>query len=166
MTAAVVLTAAVVVLVVVIHRVRNRWLRVRVVGLSMSPTFQPGDRVLARRTDLSRISAGDVVVIEGPVADAQQFAHRVAQWMSDYVVVDRDLPAITPDSGKTQRIIKRVAAVAGEPLPFPVPGYGEGSVVPVDQLAVLGDNLDQSIDSRHHGFIPATHVLGVVRPSQ
>ena len=36
-------------------------------------------------------------------------------------------------------------------------------VVPVDRYFVLGDNRDNSLDSRYWGFVPIEHILGEVR---
>lgn len=142
--------------------VRRNWLQVTVVGESMSPTFRPGDRILARRVQPERVRAGDVVVIEGTAADAEQFAARIAAaWRAPYEVVDRQIPP-TVAEGNGLRMIKRVAATAGERLPFAVPGLPVGAVVPAGRLAVVGDNPDVSIDSRHHGFITLDQVMGRV----
>ena len=59
-----------------------------------------------------------------------------------------------------QRAIKRVAAVAGDPVPVSVrPVTGSTDIVPSGMLVLLGDGA-RSGDSRHWGFIPAEHVIG------
>lgn len=81
--------------------------RVEIVGESMSPTFHPGDRVLARKVDPGLVRTGDIVVIEGPAADAEQFAARISRWQSPYQVVDRDVPVEVVAKASSQRMIKR-----------------------------------------------------------
>lgn len=142
--------------------VRRTWLRVEIVGPSMSPTFESGDRVLARRVDPGRLRTGDVVVIEGPAA-ATEFAAAMLDRSRGYEVVEHGPVVLPSASGPTQKVIKRVAAVPGERLPFAIPGHPEGSVVPGGWLAVVGDNADQSNDSRHYGYVSLRHVLGRVR---
>jgi signal peptidase I len=59
-------------------------------------------------------------------------------------------------------LVKRVAAVAGDPVPA---GFGAAvgvSRVPPDHFLVLGDNPAESHDSRHEGFIPHARIRGVV----
>jgi signal peptidase I len=57
-------------------------------------------------------------------------------------------------------MIKRVGAVAGEPVPegIPVPD----AVVPEGKLVLLGDNAEISFDSRIVGYFPAELLLGGV----
>ncbi|WP_328989054.1 S26 family signal peptidase [Kribbella sp. NBC_01245] len=142
--------------------VRRTWLRVEIVGPSMSPTFESGDRVLARRVDPGRLRTGDVVVIEGPAA-ATELAAAMLNRSRYYEVVERGSVVLPSEGGTTQKVIKRVAAMPGERLPFAVPGHPEGSVVPDGRLAVAGDNPDQSNDSRHYGYVSVRHVLGRVK---
>ena len=142
--------------------VRRVWLRVEISGASMSPTFKSGDRVLARRVDPGRLAAGDVIVFEGPGADAEKAAELIGR-LRTYVAVAQDPPEFTGKGGSGQRVIKRVAAVAGERLPFAIPGHPEGSVVPAGRLAVTGDNPAASVDSRQLGYVFADQVVGRVR---
>ncbi|GIJ56231.1 S26 family signal peptidase [Virgisporangium aurantiacum] len=122
-----------------VYAVRRRYLVVTVVGPSMTPTFHDGDRVLVRRRDGLRCRTGDVVVLRAP--EQPGWRDRPPEWH-----------------------LKRVAAVAGEPVPAAVEracGQPSGSPVPADHLVVLGDNV-VSYDSRSWGFLPADRVLGAV----
>ncbi|WP_220448853.1 S26 family signal peptidase [Nonomuraea mesophila] len=59
--------------------------------------------------------------------------------------------------------IKRVAAVAGDPLPdWLVPAPPDVSHVPAGYVAVAGDNA-RSQDSRHMGLIDCRDILATVR---
>ncbi|MGW5264947.1 signal peptidase I [Microbispora sp. NPDC004025] len=121
------------------------WLRrtlavVVVSGVSMEPAFHASDRLLVRRSGPSRLKVGDVVVFARPSRYAGEELLPVEErWM-----------------------VKRVAALPGDPVP--------GSVLPVvaqprvasDRLVVLGDNPGASYDSRQFGFLPADLILGVV----
>lgn len=64
------------------------------------------------------------------------------------------------DRLRNSRVIKRVAAVPGDPVPFPIDG--SGPLVPPGSLVLLGDNPDGSGDSRQYGYVPVDAVVGVV----
>jgi signal peptidase I len=111
---------------------RRRLFVVTVRGLSMRPTLQPGDRLLARRVPLARVRVGQVVVVAAP-----------------------DHLAGVP------WLVKRVVALPGDPVP-PNVDPGRASWVPPDCFLVLGDNAAVSRDSRHLGFLAGGDLLGVV----
>jgi signal peptidase I len=121
---------------------RRNWAVITVEGPSMEPTFHQGDRVAVRRTPGFTVSAGDVVVIERRDTLPAQHGQPVRAW---------DGPSW---------MIKRVGAVAGEPVPDGIPVTD--AVVPAGQLVLLGDNAEASIDSRMIGYFSADLVLGGV----
>jgi signal peptidase I len=112
---------------------RKRLIVVVVEGSSMLPSYRDGERVLAARRHPRTLRPGQVVILNGPRP-----------------MVGRD--------GVSGRIIKRVAAIQGQPVPDGV----EGSFVPAGHIVVLGDNMSGSVDSRQLGFIPARIVLATV----
>ncbi|MBE3008902.1 hypothetical protein IL992_06830 [Microbispora sp. NEAU-D428] len=124
----------------------RRTLRVvEVHGESMKPGLWPGDRVLVRtlrpgRPGRSgrRVRPGDIVVISR-VGPGEGFAL----------------------DGGTNLVIKRAAAVAGDPIP---PGFEalKETRVPPGRLLVLGDNPSRSTDSRQWGLLPESRITGVV----
>jgi signal peptidase I len=121
---------------------RRNWAVITVEGTSMEPTFCHGDRVAVRRTPGFTVSSGDVVVIER--RDHFPDQHR------------------RPAGIRSDRrwMIKRVGAVAGEPVPAGIPVTD--AVVPAGKLVLLGDNAEASFDSRLIGYFPADLVLGGV----
>jgi len=124
---------------------RRRIAIVTVTGQSMEPTLTAGDRVLVRRTRLRSVRTGQIVVVETPTENRE--------WTGE--PAGRDL--------KREWMIKRVAAVPGEPLPDGLPAAIAATVaVPDGKLIVLGDNPPMSMDSRSLGYIPGERLLGVV----
>ncbi|RAG83704.1 hypothetical protein DN069_20845 [Streptacidiphilus pinicola] len=130
-----------------LRRLRRRLVVITVQGMSMSPSFVHGERVLIRRGDPTRLCTGEVVVLEHPDSATQGEATGAG-----------------PQPGGRNWFIKRVAAVAGEPVPASVvrlnsmPG---GSIVAPGEVVVLGEH-PHSEDSKQWGSVPLDLVLGAV----
>ncbi|KHD76748.1 S26 family signal peptidase [Actinoplanes utahensis] len=113
---------------------RRALLVVEVTGASMEPTHRSGDRLLAVRG--GRPGRGDVVLLRHPEAASR--------------------PA-----GASEYLVKRVAAMPGDPVPDTVAPVAGAGVVPPGSCVVLGDSPD-SVDSRTWGFVPCSDVAGRV----
>ncbi|MET9323498.1 S26 family signal peptidase [Streptomyces sp. NPDC003038] len=137
--AAVAAVAAAASVALTLHR---RYVVVTVAGASMNPTLADGDRVLVRRTPLHAIRAGRLVV------------------------------AVPPQDGRWggrvrghRLLIKRAAAVAGDPLPregAPALAGLPEERVPPGRVVLLGDNPAESLDSRFCGYFRADQIVGAV----
>jgi signal peptidase I len=114
--------------------VRWRHLVVTVDGDSMSPAYRDGERLLVRRRRLGGVRRGMPVLVRLP----------------------------PPEGGAVGEVlmVKRAAALPGDPLPAGVPGRER--VVPPARLVVLGDNPNGSHDSRAVGWVRAGALVGVV----
>ncbi|MGW8556695.1 S26 family signal peptidase [Streptomyces tubercidicus] len=126
---------------VAVALIRSRYLVVTVEGSSMVPTLADGDRVLVRRTPLAAISAGQLVVTEPPT-DRRWGATRPSRWL-----------------------IKRAAAVPGDPVPrdsAPALRDLPEKRVPQGRVVLLGDNPEESLDSRFCGYFRDEQIIGVV----
>lgn len=126
---------------------RRQLVWIRVDGWSMEPTLREGDRILVWRTNSARLKHGRIVVVQQPRPD----------------LVWPGLPCGRSIAGYNW-MVKRVVAVAGDPLPH---GYRAlrkvtDLTVPMGRLLIVGDNLAESFDSRTLGFIPADRVLGIM----
>ena len=114
---------------------RARLLAVTVQGESMAPTLRTGQRILVRRT--RSVHRGQIVVLANPSESVRVGASPA--WL-----------------------VKRAAAVAGDPVPDGVPETGP---VPAGKLVLIGDNTEPGYDSRRIGYFDAATVLGVmIRP--
>jgi len=122
---------------VAVFAVRRRFVLATVEGYSMTPTLRPGDRLLVRRTSLSRLTAGDLVVVEP----------------------DERMAAPGPRRS-TGYVVKRLAAIPGDPVPEQVPSAN--GRVPPGRMAILGDNPGASRDSRDYGLVAQDRLVGVV----
>jgi signal peptidase I len=133
--------------------VRRRLAIITISGVSMSPTYAPGDRVLVRRISMRQLQVGQVVVFEQPADEAQKSRPRQVRGLR-----------------RQHWMIKRIAAMPGDNWTHPeggpsAPGRGTAGQrlqVPPGQIAVLGDNRRISHDSRQLGFIPGDQILGIV----
>ncbi|MGW0196751.1 S26 family signal peptidase [Nonomuraea sp. NPDC003201] len=135
-------------LVAVLWVLRKRYLVVTVRGYSMRPSYLPGEKVLVRRTAAAKVRRGQTVVFETPGRTGEGAVAQAAPPPPGSFVVDVGL------------LIKRAVATGGDRVDFPVPGAGP--VVPEGHLAVRGDNVDESFDSRDFGYVPPERVVGVV----
>jgi signal peptidase I len=136
---------------------------------SMSPTYEPGDRIAFERVDGSRVRRGDVVLFSAP--------HRYpfdAYVMERVVGVGGDHVVCCTTEGAKERLV-----VNGKPLaePYVKDGDADGAhkaydvTVPAGRLFLLGDHRANSRDSRffaddHDGTVPVSAVRGRVMQSR
>ncbi|MFD9687007.1 S26 family signal peptidase [Kitasatospora sp. NPDC059088] len=123
-----------------------------VAGPSMSPALRPGQRVLVLRRGLARLRAGRIVVV-APAGLAARGGGPVGGGPAG------DGPAA---ARPVRLLVKRLAALPGEPVPPPVRPVLPAGTVPGGHVVLLGDNPDFSTDSRLWGAVPADRVVGVV----
>ncbi|MEU6425259.1 S26 family signal peptidase [Microbispora sp. NPDC046973] len=126
---------------------RRRLLMVSVSGDSMRPAYRSGDRVLVRRVPAGRLRREDVVLAD------------VAGLVLERAGLTRSQVTVDPGAGY---VVKRVAAVPGDPVPAEVPREADETAVPRGAFVLLGDNAGHSVDSRHFGYVPAAGLVGKV----
>jgi signal peptidase I len=140
----VVATALVVLLAASATWLRRSWIVVGVAGNSMAPTLLDGQTVVARRVarkSQRRIQRSEIIVF------------RLAQCLVEGLG-SQDLPLR----------VKRVAFVAGDPLPSwaTTEPWAKGLTdVPTGKVLVIGDN-PKSQDSRQLGFVDVKSILAIV----
>ncbi|RKP48000.1 signal peptidase I [Cohnella endophytica] len=146
----------------------------KVDGHSMDPTLRDGQRVFVSKlphTFSYYPNYGDIVIIDSRV-------HRHRSFMDD--VMDNPLFQLMGNNDDRTFYVKRVIGKPGdvlelkdhevyrngEPLDEPYvkeameQSDGERWVVPDGHIFVMGDNRNNSEDSRAIGFIPLDHVMG------
>jgi signal peptidase I len=137
---------------------------------SMKPTLLVGDHILVNKfiygikipfTDRTLVSVttpkrGDVIVFKFPRDTSKDYIKRVIGLPGDQI-----------------QLIDRRLLVNGKPVDDPHAFYSLSGImpnsflrhfgpitVPADHLFVMGDNRDESSDSRVWGFVPMPYVLG------
>jgi signal peptidase I len=152
---------------------------------SMAPTLLPGDRILVDMHAYERENPcpGDIVVFRLPTDRSALFVKRVVAQGGDVVEIrDRrgyvngrplQEPYVRYSFPGQARAGDNFPPAQGEELPGATLSWGEemqsyvqngALVVPSGSYFVLGDNREESWDSRFWDFVPQSDILGKVGP--
>lgn len=143
-------------------------------SVSMEPTIQVNDRVMVNKLayQFGEVGRGDIVVFTNPMEPESTETLPEA-------VIRSVLEAVGIRTRGLDDLIKRVVGLPGETLEIKdgemlidgspiaetytdasfLPDFGP-VVIPDDSVFVMGDNRDESFDSRRFGPIPIDHVIG------
>lgn len=119
---------------------------------SMAPTLEVGDQIVVTRYMRTEPERGEVIVFRSPLAADELMVKRVIGVPGD--VVDSRLGRVRV-GGHTlaEPYVLRAAAT----------GAIEAQIIPADSYYVLGDNRDDSLDSRAWGYVPRERIVGRAR---
>jgi signal peptidase I len=123
---------------------------------SMFPTLQQGDRILVQKIGFS-IQRGDILVFRRPPGDVWD--------TNDEDLVKRviGLPGETISSrGNTVYIIGKALAEPYLPKGTVLGRAIPPTKIPAGDYYMMGDNRNNSEDSRYWGFLPRSYVVGKV----
>jgi signal peptidase I len=141
--------------VVLLLLVLRAWVAepLRIPSASMSPTLRPGEHVLAEKVS-SHVRSwhrGDVVVFASPV-DGELLVKRVVGIGGDLVGLEDGLLVVNG---------RRIDEPYTDPDALDSVYYGPVRV-PAGEVLVMGDNRDNSVDSRKFGPVPTSQIEGRV----
>lgn len=123
--------------------------RVRVDGFSMRPTLEDGEFVLVNKMSyrFGAVQRGDIIVFHFPLNPKEELIKRVIGLPGDRVSVQNHQVYIN-------------GQMLNEPYIAQAPIYSGEWTVLDGQLFVMGDNRNNSNDSKDWGPLPAENVVG------
>jgi signal peptidase I len=123
--------------------------RVRVDGLSMQPTLEDGEFILVNKISYqwNEIERGDIVVFDFPLNMDEELIKRVIGLAGDKVVVQNNQVFVNDQ-------------LLNEPYIAQAPMYSGEWIVTEGNIFVLGDNRNNSNDSKDWGLLPIENVVG------
>lgn len=123
--------------------------RVRVDGFSMRPTLEDGEFVLVNKMSyrFGEFSRGDIIVFHFPVNPAEDLVKRVIGLPGDHVLVQNNQVFVN-------------GQLLNEPYIAQSPLYSGEWTIADGNLFVLGDNRNNSNDSKDWGLLPEDKVVG------
>jgi signal peptidase I len=126
---------------------------VHVIGLSMYPTLDNDDYLIATKIDyhFHHPQRGDIIIMRDPYDPSKDFVKRVIALPNERLLI-RDSHIYV--NGK---LLSEPYLVGPEPWTvnnnWPVNGTGDGEAIPSNAYFVMGDNRNHSSDSRMFGFV-------------
>ena len=158
---------------------KSRWVQAfRIPSTSMEPTVLAGDFIFVSKRPVRQLHRGDLVVYESPTNTGVMFLKRIVGVagdtlaMRDGVLVRNGKSVVEPftkplhptyrvDSLADGRRWQLAHLVSGDPRAYHPDMRNWGPiVVPRDSVFILGDNRDESYDSRFLGGLGADRVRG------
>lgn len=148
---------------------------------SMEPTIYVGDRVVIDKsaytleipfTDVvlaktGAVDRGDIVIINSHAADTR-LIKRVVAVEGDTVRLEENRLSINGEKASVEakgsslfleNILGHTRTIALNTLPSPAKSFNSVTV-PKGHVLALGDNRNNSVDSRYYGFIPVEEIQG------
>lgn len=119
---------------------------------SMSPTLEVGDRIVVTRYFGGDPERGHVIVFQSPRDEGELLVKRVIGVPGDLVDARLGRVRIGEHTVPEPYVLHQAASGAIEP-----------QVIAANCYYVLGDNRDESLDSRSWGVVPRDRIIGRAR---
>lgn len=128
---------------------------------SMEPNLLVGDHLIVNKMAFAPIRRGDIIVFKFPKDPERDFIKRVIGLPGDTIELRRQAVHVNgqPLDEPYAHFLEPARGIA-DPVSDDVrQDYGPVTVPP-DQYFMMGDNRDNSEDSRYWGFLPKSYVKG------
>ncbi|BFT29803.1 signal peptidase I [Alteromonas sp. D210916BOD_24] len=151
---------------------------------SMEPTIQVGDRVVVDKSaytlklpftnvvivNTGDIERGDIVIIDSTAADTRLIKRVIAieddtvQLKDNHLVINGEYASLTQLEGSQlkEQILGHHRSIALASPSSPISSFQQVKV-PKDHILAMGDNRNNSLDSRYYGFFPIAEIQGRAR---
>jgi signal peptidase I len=145
-------------------------------GSSMEGTLLPGDRIFAQEFPLRPPERGKMAIFLSPQDHKIDLVKRVIAIPGDHIRISRKVVILNGTALDEKYVFHKAIDPDFYPDDFPndssLPGCQEGHemlsqqvvngeiVVPAGKYFVLGDNRDDSLDSRCWGFVSSSDIIG------
>lgn len=131
----------------------------QVVGDSMVPTLETGDRLILNK--LAEVDRFDIVVFPAPDGTDEEYVKRIIGIPGDEITYFQDELYINGEKVE-ERYLEELKEASDQVLTgdFTIFSLSGEATVPEDMYFVLGDNRSVSKDSRIFGFVPAAEIEG------
>lgn len=133
----------------------------KVPGPWMKPSILAGDHIIVNKLAYQDHSPeyGDIVVFKYPEDESKVFVKRIIGIPGDNIELRKKVVYVNgqalEESQYTQHVDPRIIEKSINPR-----DHMDAITVPADSYFVLGDNRDQSLDSRFWGFVKKDKILG------
>lgn len=131
-------------------------------GISMMPTLQDGDRLIANKIGyrISGLDRFDIIVFRA--TEEKDYIKRVIGLPGDHIEYRDDVLYINGEAYEEAYLDEYRSTVTDGPLTsdFELEALTGSATVPEGKYFVLGDNRRNSEDSRIIGFVAAEDVIG------
>ena len=128
---------------------------------SMEPNLLVGDHLIVNKMRFAAIKRGDVVVFKFPKDPERDFVKRVIGLPGDKIELRKKKVYVNgaPIDEPYAHFIEPLSNDGSTHIDDVREEYGPVNV-PADQYFMMGDNRDNSEDSRYWGFLPKSYVKG------
>lgn len=127
-------------------------------GSSMEPTFHGGDKLLYT-DDLSKIERGKIISFHPPFDETRFFLKRVIGLPGEEVFIENGRVAVHSGS-ELVWLEEDYSSLANQSVQGIMTEF---YIVGEDEYFVLGDNRNNSSDSREWGLVPKENITGVAQ---